>query len=204
MNKKLVSGVARKIYFTMKWFDMKNQFLLLVGFSMCSVLINAQPTFEKLPARTQAAFKTQAATFRHSPVSYEAVSVAVKNLGIDLSTMTFEDAISLMLSLVAGDAKKDLDQLNKDLEELKKQKEDMRKKRDLLNKSSDSLKRLMQMGRHSDSLQLKIKTAELKKLETRERQVSGEERALVQKIAEAEKRKQVVEEEIKKLKAGRQ
>jgi hypothetical protein len=96
-------------------------------------------------------------------------------MGLDFSKTDIEYLLSYVLSLIAGDAEKDISQMMKELEELRKQKEALRNRLQALRKEEDSLRSIPGKSYSRETPELnrqrkKISSAEdqLKKLEISE------------------------------------
>ena len=115
-------------------------------------ILPAQPSFEKLDAKSQQAYKNCAAGFRSKTISYAAVENGVKSCNINFANMTIEDAIAIMMMLISNDAKKDLQDMLNNLEATRLKRNALREADQKMKEELDSLKKRNSFKNSADSI----------------------------------------------------
>lgn len=159
--------------------------------------------FEQLSVSTQNGFKQIAAKYHTGEVDYRSVENDLKKSGIDFSNMPIEDAVMMMLMLVADDARKDLKKMLEEMDATRRKRAALRQAEELLKKEMDSLKNQARSPYRSDSLQTKEKinlnVMKLQQYSIQERDITAAENKVTIDRTAAEKHLQSAEESIKKL-----
>ena len=115
-------------------------------------ILPAQPSFEKLDASSQQAYKNCAAGFRGKSISYAAVEKGVKSCNINFSQMPIEDAVAIMMMLISNDAKKDLQDMLNSLEATRLKRNALREADKKMKEELDSLKKRTSFKNSADSI----------------------------------------------------
>jgi len=110
------------------------------------------PTLERYPAASQTKFKQIAQKYRRGPVDSQSVAKDLQQDKVDMSKMPIEDAVMLMLMLIAEDARSDMKLMLEEMKKTQEEKKAMREAKQLLERRSDSLVKLLHNPAHNDSL----------------------------------------------------
>ena len=177
--------------------------ILLFIIPAASIFSQVRTKFEDLPVSKKTVLMNTAVTYRDSLVSYDAIAKDVKQMGLDFSKMSIEDAVMMMFMLISQDAKKDIEEQLKEMEATRQKRQRIREQEEQMKKEMDSLRNRMKNAFRSDSFALQQRSIRLQQYIDAEKAAILSEQLIAQKKTAAEKRLASVEVAIMELEKKR-